>query len=426
MGGEPPPGVAPARSRSIFSRPRLRPLRALQHGAYATLFGSFAVSHLGFGVSVLSLQWVMADLSGNAPRMLGTLWFFMLLPMLLLSPVAGLVADRFDRKRVVITSQLSIAAAASVLALVTFLELLSPALLFALAFALGSGITFNGPANQAITANAVPARDLPSAISLNAAAMNLSRALGPGLAAPVLLRWGAAPGFLTYAVTALITALLLRRVRIETAPPPDNKPGWLARLREGFDYAHARKPTLAILGLVAVTAVFGSSYPTLFPVFAREVQGSGDRGFILLSVCTGLGAFVGALVTGYREVPLTLRGAGLLLCGLGLVIVLFASVRSPVVALFVAAVGGGLNFACMTVMNAMLQFSVHDEKRGRVMALYIVCWGGLIPIGVLCLGYLAELLGTPVAVGLFGGACAVLALPAVLGRDARRRLSAPQ
>jgi len=169
------PGAAPSshgprnESPSLFSSPRLRPFRALQHRAYATLFGSFAVSHLGFGISVLSLQWIMADLTGNAPRMLGTLWFFMLLPMLVLSPVAGLVADRFDRKRVVISSQLSIAATAFVLTAVTYLDLLSPGLLFVLAFALGTGITFNGPSNQAITANAVPARDMPSAISLNAA-----------------------------------------------------------------------------------------------------------------------------------------------------------------------------------------------------------------------------------------------------------------
>lgn len=404
----------------------MRPFRALQHPTYATLFGSFAVSHLGFGISVLSLQWIMADLTDNAPRMLGTLWFFMLLPMLVLSPVAGLVADRFDRKRVVITSQLSIAAVAAALTVITFLELLSPVLLFVLAFALGTGITFNGPSNQAITANAVPARDLPSAISLNAAAMNLSRALGPALAAPVLLRWGTVAGFATYAVTALITAALLTRIRVATRPPPGNGLGWFARLREGFDYARDRRPTLVILGLVAVTAVFGSSYPSLFPVFAREVQGSGDRGFILLTVCTGLGAFFGALITGYRETPMTVRGAARLLVALGFVIVTFATLRSPTLAMVVAVCGGGLNFACMTVMNAMLQYSVHDDKRGRVMALYIVCWGGLIPIGVLSLGYLGEWLGTPLAVGLFGTACLALALPAALHRDGNRQLTPPE
>lgn len=254
-------GPAPAsdrprnRSASWFSSPRLRPFRALQHPTYATLFGSFAVSYLGFGISVLSLQWIMADLTDNAPRMLGTLWFFMLLPMLVLSPIAGLVADRFDRKSVVITSQLSIAAVAAALTAITFLELLSPVLLFVLAFALGTGITFNGPSNHAITANAVPARDLPSAIAM---------------------------------------------------------------------------------------------------------------------------------------------------CG------------------------GGLNFACRTVMNAMLQYSVHDDKRGRVMALYIVCWGGLIPIGVLSLGYLGEWLGTPLAVSLFGTTCIALALPAAVYRGGDRQLTRPE
>lgn len=418
-------GVA-IQPRSMFARPRLRPFRALQHSAFTTLFTSFTISHLGFGVSIISLQWIMADLTDNAPMMLGTLWFFMLLPMLVLSPIAGLVADRFNRKYVVITSQLCIAVVASVLAIITFLELLSPGLLFTLAFALGSGLSLNGPSNQAITANAVPARDLPSAISLNAATMNLSRAVGPGLAAPFLLRWGAAPGFAIYAVAALVTAALLTRIRVKTTPQLGNDIGWFARLSEGFVYARDRKPTLTILGLVAVTAIFGSSYPSLFPVFGREVQGSGDSGFILLSVCTGLGAFFGALMTGYREKPMSVRAAGTLLVALGLAIITFASLRSPALALVIAMGAGGLNFACMTVMNAMLQYTVHEDKRGRVMALYIVCWGGLIPIGVLSLGALGELLGTPLAVALFGGTCIALALPAVLRHDSARPLAPPE
>jgi MFS family permease len=407
------PATGPIRhgawGRLLRSR-RGRPLRALQHRAYTVLWLSFLVGQLGFWVSNIALQWVVADMTGSDPFMLGLLWFFMLIPLLLLSPVAGVVADRVNRKLIVVTSQATIATLAAALSLLTYLDVLSPPSLFALAFGVGCALALNGPANQAIVANAVPMRDLPSAISLQSIGMNMSRVAGPALAAPVLLAWGAAPAFGVYAVTASITAVALARIRIAPTPVDTSTESLWTRLQAGLRHTRERKPASTMLLMVGTIAIFGASYSALLPVFAYELLERGDEAFTALVIVTGAGAAVGSLWTGYRDSQPRMVIATTQMLLLGLSLVAFAVTTYWPLSLALAGIAGLLNFASMTTLNAMLQHVVDDQMRGRVMSLYVLCWGGLIPIGVLLLGAVASVVGTTLAVAGFGGVCAAAAV----------------
>jgi MFS family permease len=389
---------------------RGRPLRALQHPAYTVLWLSFLVGQLGFWVSNIALQWVVATMTGSDAFMLGLLWFFMLIPLLILSPFAGVFADRASRKAIVVGSQAGIAVLAAALSALTFLSILNPPILFALAFGVGCALALNAPASQAIVANAVPVQDLPSAISLQSVGMNMSRVAGPALAAPVLLAWGAGPAFAIYALTASLTAVALSRIRISPTPVDRSGESTLFRLRAGLRHARERKPAGVLLTMVATIAVFGASYSALLPVFAYEVLGRGDAAFTMLVIVTGAGAAAGALWTGYRETQPRMVTATMQMLLLGITLIAFALSPLYELSLVLATLAGALNFASMTTLNTMLQYVVDEQMRGRVMSLYVLCWGGLIPIGVLLLGALARLLGTPVTVAAFGGVCALVAL----------------
>ena len=419
-------GLSSARWARFFATTRVRGLRALSHHSYAVLWAAFLATQVGFWVCNLSFQWVVAEETGADSLMLGLLFFFNFLPLFLFSPVGGTLADRYERRLVVVGSQIAVACVALTLAAVTLVGATEPAVLFVLAFVLGSALSVNVPAYQAIVANSVPRDDVASAVSLQAMSGNLSRIAGPALAVPILVVWGAGPAFAVYAVAATYTAVAISRLRLPPVPlATDEDGGTIERIRAGLRHARERRPALAVLSMVAVTSVFGSSYIVLFPVFATEVLGQNESAFTVIVALTGVGAVLGALATGSREEPVTVAAAGLLMLGLAAALVAFALSPSYAVTLVLAVVAGAFNFAVLTVLNSKLQHIVDEDKRGRVMSLYAVCWGGLIPIGGLLIGSVSAAAGPRTAVVVVASVCACYAAAMVVtGRREREAQAA--
>lgn len=386
-------GVPSARSGVPAPPPRPGTFRALQHRPFRLLFVAFMVNQTGFWVSHISLQGLMVELSNNDTRQNGLLFFALFVPAFLLAPLAGVAADRFDRKRIVIGCYTLVAASSGVLALLTWMGEMTPLRLLAIAACMGVSFAFSGPSSSAIAANAVPIEDLASAVSIQSAANNLTRVAGPILASPFVASGHFELSFAVYLVAALCAAGLTAAMHLRPYVPDDEATGIWGRMKSGFDHARERRPALAALSTVAVLSFFGISHTVLIPAYSADILGSKEW-FAWLVAATGTGAMVGALRTGNAGDVDGLSRAARGLIGYGLAMIIFALTASPLVALGIQLIIGYFYFAVMTRLQTLIQQIVDESKRGRVMSLFQVAWAGLVPFGSLAMGFLAGPMGT--------------------------------
>lgn len=386
-------------------------LGGLRHRDYAILLTTYLVTQTGFWLSTVGLQWQTAQLTDNDPFLLGALYFCNLIPLLLLSPLGGALADRHDRRRLAIVGQLVTAGLAAALVAGLFVTGPSLPLLFGFALGIGTTLALMGPANGALMINAVPPAEISSAVALQSATMNVARMIGPAIAGLALATIGVWATFGGYLATSLVAATALVTVRVPRIVIQPETDRWMHQVRDGLRHARERDPAVPALLLVAANAFLGSSYVPLLAVYALDRLDGGETTFTLFFVISGVGALLGAVATGLRrEVP-SIRGAlttTLALAGGLLVFALSSSIALSATALFVLAAA---NLAVMTSLNVVIQGVVDESQRGRVMSLYIVAWGGLVPLGSVTVGALARVLGPVPA--LTGAAMSLLALTCV-------------
>ena len=398
---------------------RGRAFRALVHRPYRLLFSAFLINQTGFWISHISLQGQMVVLSQNDPWMLGLLFFALFVPAFLLAPLAGVAADRFDRKRIIIACHVGVALVMAAFIGLTLSETIDPYGMLAFGFLLGTCFAFSSPASAAVAANTVPRDDLSSAVSLQSAANNLTRVVGPALAAPLLATSRFEIAFGVFFTAALIAATLTSRMQIAPYTPDSDDGGIFARLRDGFSHARERRPALPAIGVVAALSVFGVSHAALLPVYAEDILG--DRAyFAWIVVTTGTGATLGAIVTGYGR-PATLRSAALQLVLYAACLGAFTLTRDLWLALGAQVAVGYFYFSVMTSLQTLVQQIVAESRRGRVMSLFQVAWAGLVPFGGLWMGAVGELAGVLVAIGLGAAACGAVGLWVWLRADAWSR-----
>ncbi len=402
-----------------LASPRGRPFRALAHQEFRLVWGTFIVGQLGFWVAFLTLQTQMLDLTDGDGRWIGLLFFCNFIPMLVLTPVAGLLADRYERRIILDCGFGAMTVVASVLAVVTFADLATPLVLLPFAFAIGTVFSFKGPASQGLIANTVPPADLPSAISLQSVGGNISRVVGPTIAAPILALSSQYVAFVLFALASMIAFGILLRAQIRPNIPAQEAGGFFARLKGGWECARERPPALAALLMLAVSSLTAGAYFAILPLVASEVFDKGSSGLTTLAAISGIGSVIGAIATGSRETTPTLASTTTLVALFGVSFVVFGLAPTWPLVLLTSVALGLFYFWAMTSINALLQSLVDDARRGRLMALFVVGWAGLIPIGALWQGALAEAVGTRVTVVVAGSITAIYAVATLL--LARRR-----
>lgn len=398
--------AAPVARRGTFG--------ALRHRSFRLLFVSFLVNQTGFWISHISLQGLMVELSNNDTRQNGLLFFALFLPAFAFAPLAGVAADRFDRKRIVLACYTSVMACSGALVALTATGAVTPALLLAIAAAMGLTFAFSGPASMAIAANSVPDADLASAVSLQSAANNLTRVVGPLLAAPLVATARFDVSFGVFLGAAATASVLTAAMRIAPHEPEHEGGGILARMRNGFEHARERRPALPALVTVATLSFFGVSHTVLLPAFAADVLGDKSL-FAWLVAATGLGAMAGALWAGRASGAPGLRSAAAGVIAYGTSLVVFGATRHIAVALVAQLVVGYFYFSVMTGLQTLIQQIVDESKRGRVMSLFQVCWAGLVPFGSLLLGFLAGPLGTARTLVATAVVCVLFGIAMVIG-----------
>jgi len=374
-------------------------------------------------------SWLVYRLTGS-PVLLGTVGFAGQIPVFLLAPVAGTVADRHRRHRIVVTAQVWAMVLALTLAALVLTGKIQVWHIILLSVLLGVVNAFDIPARQSFIVEMVGKEDLMNAIALNSSMFNGARVIGPAVAG-VLVAWiGEGWCFFGNGVSylAVIAGLLL--MRLAPRPLPDRTASPLENVIEGFRYARAKVPIRALLLLVGLVSLVGTPYTVLMPVFADRILQGGAPGLGTLMGATGVGALLGALTVASRT---GVRGLGRLAAaaaaGFGISLALFSASRWFWLSAGLLVFTGFFMMLQMACANTLIQSMVPDRLRGRVMALYSMMFMGMAPFGALFAGVVADRLGAPVTVAVGGAGCIVGAavfasrLPGLRG-EARRLILA--
>ena len=383
--------------------------RALRHRPFRVYWIGQWLSVNGTWMQTTAQAWLVYRLT-NSPLMLGILSAVRFGPALIGSPIAGVFTDRLPRRLVVLTTQSLSLVQATMMAALTLSGTVRVWHVLLLAFAQGIVDTLDTPARQTLQVDIVGVEDLQSAVSLNASAFNAARMVGPALAGVMVAAWGEGVCFAANAVSYLAVLVALLTIRTEPAPRRQTR-SLREELGEGVRYAWGNRQVRTMLGAIAVTSVFGLSYTTLLPVFARDVLHGGVRGFGILMSSGGLGAVFGAIAAAASRSG---RHIGLLMAlgqgTLGLGLVALAATRSLTVASpLMVLIGLGVALQLSTT-NGFLQTTAPPHMRGRVVSLYIWLFSGLSPIGGFAAGWIAEHAGAPATAAGAGVACALAAV----------------
>ena len=331
----------------------------------------------------------MADLTDDE------LWVSMLFvvtftPVLILGPFGGLLADRLDRKKLLLATYMGLMGVSSLQVILVASNAISPVILLVTSFFVGLIMALLAPVVQAVTANTVQSQYLPSAISLQAMASNASRVLGPALAAPLVSNNLFEISWSLYGICAGLALVAAAGITLFPYQPDQDSVPILHRLLDGVLHAREKKPAGSALILVGVMSIFGVSHVVLSPAFTSDALGRPASDFAWLGASTGFGALIGALAAGSFTQQATLRRGAILAIPYCLLLAGFSRVTDFTVAVLIQILVGFFYIASFTTLQVVVQEVVTENFRGRVMSLFNIAWAGLVPIGSLLMGLLAS------------------------------------
>jgi MFS family permease len=380
------------------------------------------LGNVGSWMQIVATGWLVLSLT-DSPAALGLTGALTALPLIALSLIGGVVADRVDRYRMVVGAQ--IAQLVPDIALAVLVGTGQVHVIHVYVYTL-VGSTIRGlstPARQAFMPGLVPRAALLSAIALNSILWQGAAVLGPAVAGVVLAGWGEPGNFYLNVVSDVLNLALLWAIRMPPAAPRTTTHSAWQGVREGAGYAWGQPSVRGLLLAAAGVCFLGLSYTQLMPVFARDVYHVGPEGLGLLLTMPAAGTIVAALALATAgQIPR--KGRLFLGTALALSVGLLAFALCPLygLALPILAVMGAAATATLTLGNTLLQQTVSDRLRGRVMGFWMACTQGMSPLGALPTGVVAEVAGAPLAMGLSAGALIVLLLALTWPREGLRKL----
>jgi MFS family permease len=395
--------VSPALS-ATFRSLRVRNYRLFASGQVVSLSGTWAQR--------VAQDWLVLDLSHNSGVALGITTGLQFLPVLLFGLYGGVLADRYDKRNLLVAAQAVMGVLALVLGLLVVTGNVQLWHVYVLAFLLGMASVVDTPVRQSFVVEMVGPDDLPNAVSLNSATFNTSRIIGPALAGLAISGVGTGPVFLLNAASYVAVIVGLCAMRTDELFGARRVARARGQLREGLSYVRSQPQLMVPIVLVFLVGTFGLNFQITLALVAKEVFHKGPDSYGLLTSMLALGSLLGALTTARRSTPprqRTLIGAGV---AFGLLEVLVGVTPSyPLMAALLVPTGAAV-LIFTTTANSSVQLAAAPEMRGRVMALYVLVFLGGTPVGAPLIGALAEILGARSSL-LIGGA--VSALGCVLG-----------
>jgi len=380
--------------------------RALHHRNYRLFFAGQSVSLVGTWVTRIATSWMVYRLTGSE-LLLGLTGFAGQIPLLILAPFAGVLADRWNRHHILVVTQILSALQSMALAALALTDTITVTHIILLQVAQGIINSFDTPTRQAFVAEMVEDRaDLPNAIALNSSMFNASRIVGPAIGGMIIAAVGEAWCFVIDAVSYIAVILSLLAMRLPARPVVTERSRLVDELQSGVGYVFGFAPVRELLLNVALIGTMGMPYAVLMPVFAAKILHGNAHTQGWLMTASGIGALLGTIYLASRHTVVGLGKvivAATMLLSAGLMIFSFSNVLWLSLAAL-PLVGAGMMLQSASA-NTILQTVVDEHMRGRVMAFYSVAVLGTQPIGSLIAGFLAERIGAPRTILIGAIAC---------------------
>jgi MFS family permease len=386
-----------------------RALAAFTYRDFRVLwFGAFA-STVGTWMQKVAQSWLVLELTGST-FYLGLDDFLGQLPILLFTLVGGVIADRHDRRRLLLGSQYIQMSTAFALAALVFWDVVSIWHILTLSCVVGLAQAFGGPAYQSLVPSLVHRKDLPNAIALNSIQFNLARVFGPLLAGVAMATLGAAGCFGVNGLSFFIVIVAIMSLGVKHIPQTERKP-LLQEMKGGFAYARNEPTIVALTVLAFMTTFLGLPLLTFLPVFARDIFRGEIVVYSQMMAFQGIGAVVGALVVAwlgrFKHMGLTLL---IVQVAFGGVMAAFALSRVFWVSCVLLFFSGAALMVVFSMTASLVQLIVPDHLRGRVVSIYMVAFRGGAPLGSLAAGYTATLASAPAVLAINGGLVSLVAI----------------
>lgn len=398
---------APQRGRLSRSFAITRTFAALNHRNYRLFFAGQLISLTGTWMQNVAERWLVYQLTGS-PLKLGVVTFAAGVPVLLFSLWGGVVADRVSKRRLIMLTQTIMMTLAFTLAADMFFGTVQWWHVAILAFLLGTTNAFDAPARQAFIVEMVGRKELPNAIALNSAMFNLARIAGPAMAGVTLAIFGAAWCFVLNGLSFVAVIVGLAMMDVTPFVGAISSDSAFVQMKEGLGYIRRQPIIRPLIALVAVSNLFALGYMALLPAFAQDVLHTGTLGYGFMTTAIGIGALSAALLIAslgdYPRKGLMLTAGNLLFPAM--VIAMAFSRSYPLTIALLVMTGFGFMTQNATA-NTLVQTTVPDKLRGRVMSVYMMVFQGLFPVGALIAGAVAERFGIPIGAA-FGGAVALI------------------
>jgi MFS family permease len=381
----------------VVSRAPWQTFRALANRNYRRYASGALVSNTGTWMQRVGQDWLVLQLSGGSGAALGITTGLQFLPMLLLSPYAGFIADRYPKQRVLLATQLSMAIPAAVLGVLAVTGVAQTWHVYVLALLFGVGTAFDAPARQSFVVEMVGPDDLANAVGLNSASFNLGRVLGPALAGGLIALLGSGPEatgwvILLNAASYLAVIASLRALDESRLHPSEPARRGTGAIREGLRYVRGRPDLMMILAIVFFVGTFGLNFQLTTALMATEVFDKGAGAYGLLGSIMAVGSLAGSLVAARRAQPRArlVVVAAVAFCAAEIVAGLMPTYLT--FALWLPLVGVTA-LTVITAANATIQLTVAPEMRGRVASLYLMIFLGGTPVGAPVVGWVGEEFG---------------------------------
>jgi MFS family permease len=377
------------------------PLRALKSKNYRLFFIGQAISLIGTWMDSTAMSWWVYKNSHEDARLLGLVIFCSLVPGFILGPFAGVMVDRFDKRKLLMFTQTIQMVQAGTISLLVFTNLLHVWMVVALAVVAGMTGSFDMPARQAFMIHLVEDReDLSNAIALNSSQFNLARLVGPIVAGLVYQLVGAGACFLINALSFLAVIIALYMINVRNTANPDSRGNIIDSIIQGAHYVKNFVPLRSLIGLLAIVSFLAGAQSVMMPILAAKAFHGTAATLGLIQSSIGAGALASALLLATRKSVLGLgRWIVWAVAMFGTALVLVAFVKWLPLALLILPFAGAGVMAHMAATNTLVQTIIDDKMRGRVMSFYVMAFTGTMPFGSLLAGFVAHLLDSPHRLG---------------------------
>jgi MFS family permease len=396
----------PSRLRRTFSALHYRDFRLLWFGAFTSTTGTF--------MQTFAQAWLVYSMT-NSAFLLGVDGFLSTGPMLLFSLFGGVIADRVERKKIMVLSQYLQMSFALILALLIVTHQIQVWHIFVLSFLTGSIQSFSGPAYASLLPLLVRREDVPNAVAMNSMQFNLARVIGPALGGVVFALWGPAACFTLNGLSFIAVIAAYAVIRIPPVHERLHETGILEEMKEGFRFVITRRSLLTLTFLSFAGTFLGMPLFTMLPVVAKKTFGLGAQGLSLFQADYGVGSVIGAIFVASSSYAAKKGKIALLMQLLfAFCLVLFGISRNLVSSVIIAFIAGACIVSVVSLYSSLVQLMVSDAMRGRVMSIFMLAFRGGMPLGNLVAGYLAQRWSISMALAINGTVLAGVALIFIL------------